>query len=570
MMKIDAATADLAGENSREILSGAEFSGSEILQIRNRILGGESTARAEVEKCLAAAHRDDRHCFLEILDDEALARADEIDRQITEIRARNSDKSPEQIAEIIVKKCGVLVGVPYAAKDNFLTKTGHTTAAAKILEGFESPLDATAIEKLTATGAILIGKTNLDAFAHGGSTENSAFGATKNAIDPARVAGGSSGGSAAAVARKIVPFALGSDTGGSIRQPASFNGVVGYKPTYGMISRYGVVAMASSTDVVGPIARTVFDVEILCQILSGQDGKDSQVLPDYFELKNCALEKPNEKILKQVAAPSARYREQDDELIMTQNDKAIQAQDDKNYQNEKSARGNPRPLKIGLVKEFLGEGIDLEVKNATIGLAEKLRAQGHQVDEVSLPTAKYALAIYYVVVPAEVSSNLARYDGIRYGARTKTAKTLDEVYGQSRDAGFVAENKRRVMIGAFVLSSGYFDAYYLQAQKARTLLIRDFDRLFQKYDFLLGPVAPTPAFKLGENVSDPLKMYLSDVMSVPSSLAGLPAISLPNGSTKSGLPIGAQIIARMKDDTRLLDFAREVEELNFNNRGAKL
>jgi aspartyl-tRNA(Asn)/glutamyl-tRNA(Gln) amidotransferase subunit A len=485
---------------------------SEILAVRARILSGESSARVEVEAALKRAHDDDTHALLEILDEYALSRADEIDAKIAELRAKSAKKSAEEIAEIIIAELGQLVGVPYIAKDNFLTTAGHTTAAAKILENFKSPLDATAITKLNDQGAILIGKANLDAFAHGGSTENSAFGPTKNAVDATRVAGGSSGGSAAAVARGITTFALGTDTGGSIRQPASFNGVVGLKPTYGLISRYGVVAMASSTDVVGPITRTVFDAQLIAQILAGPDGKDSQVYEDSREIMT---QKPSEK-----------------------------------------------KFKIGLVKEFLGEGIDTEVKTATLELAKKLKQAGHQVDEVSLPMSKYVLAIYYIVVPAELSSNLARYDGVRYGARAETAKTLDEVYGQSRDAGFVAENKRRVMIGAFVLSSGYFDAYYLQAQKARTLLIREFDDLFANYDFLLGPVAPTTAFRLGENTADPLKMYLTDVMSVPASMAGLPAISVPNGRAKDGLPIGAQIIARMKDDAKMLEFAKNVEELS--------
>lgn len=463
---------------------------SKILKITEAIKSGQSSARQEVEKAIAAAkEKDALHALLEILEDEALARADEIDTRI---------KNGEDV--------GQLAGVPYVAKDNFLTTVGHTTAAAKILENFKSPLNATAIERLNAEGAILIGKANLDAFAHGGSTENSAFGPTKNVVDPERVAGGSSGGSAAIVAAGVVPFALGSDTGGSIRQPASFNGVVGYKPTYGMISRYGVVAMASSTDVVGPLARTVADVELLSDILAGPDGRDSTVHDDYF-----------------------------------------------------AAQTNDQSLRIGLIREFIGEGVDSEVISRTKDFAERLKAAGHTVEEVDLPMAKYSLAIYYIVVPAEVSSNLARYDGVRYGLRSETAKSLDEVYGQSRDQGFMPENKRRIMIGSYVLSSGYFDAYYLQAQKARTLLIQEFDTLFEKYDFLVSPTAPTPAFKLGENTADPIKMYLADAMTVPPSLAGLPALSLPNGVNDRGIPIGVQIIARQKDDARLLSFAKTVE-----------
>lgn len=464
---------------------------SRILEITEAVRSGKSSARKEVEKALKAAKDNEKlHAFLEILEDEALARADEIDAKI----ARG-------------EKVGRLVGVPYAAKDNYLTKIGHTTAAAKILENFESPVDATAIERLDNEDAILIGKTNLDAFAHGGSTENSAFGPTHNVADFDSVAGGSSGGSAVAVAAGIVPFAMGSDTGGSIREPASFNGVVGLKPTYGTIPRYGVVAMASSTDVLGPFTNTVADAEILMEILAGQDSKDGTVHADF-------------------------------------------------YKTEKSA---PKKLKIGLVKEFIGDGVDKDVKKRTLEFVQKLRDNGHEVEEVDLPVAKYAIAVYYIVVPAEISSNLARHDGVRYGLRAKEAKSLDEVYGLTRKEGFVAENKRRIMIGSYVLSSGFFDAYYLQAQKARTLLIQEFNKLFKDYDFLIGPVAPTPAWKIGTIDNDPVKNYLADAMTVPPSLAGLPAISLPNGESETGLPIGVQIIGQQKSDAKLLAFAKTME-----------
>ena len=465
-----------------------------INEIVSNIKSGQTTARAEVERALRAAQdNDELHALLETFDDEALRRADEIDAKI---------KRGEQV--------GRLAGVPYVAKDNFLTTIGHTTAAAKILENFESPIDATAIERLDNEDAILIGKANLDAFAHGGSTENSAFGPTHNAVDFERVAGGSSGGSAVAVAAGIVPFALGSDTGGSIRQPGSFNGVVGYKPTYGMISRYGVVAMASSTDVVGPLTRTVEDAELVSDILAGQDGHDSTVHDNYFR-------------------------------PITDN--------------------SQRPYTIGVIKDFMGEGVDADVVNQTQAVINRLEQAGHTVRQVSLPMAKYALAIYYIVVPAELSSNLARYDGVRYGVRSDKAKSLDDVYGLSRSAGFMPENKRRIMIGSYVLSSGYFDAYYLKAQKARTLLINEFNKLFDECDFLICPTAPTPAFKLGENTSDPLKMYLADAMTVPASLAGLPAISVPCGESDRGLPIGVQLIGQQKDDAKLLAFAKEVERL---------
>lgn len=464
---------------------------SKIETIVNRIKSGKSTARAEVEHALALAKEHaELHAMLELFEDEALARADLIDRKI---------KAGEDV--------GVLAGVPYAAKDNFLTKVGHTTAAAKILENFKSPIDATAISRLDQAGAILIGKTNLDAFAHGGSTENSYFGATHNAVNPAYVPGGSSGGSAAIVAAGVVPFALGTDTGGSIRQPASFNGAVGFKPSYGMISRYGVVAMASSTDVVGPLAMTVRDAEIVSGVLAGQDQKDANVHPDYFKLNQSMPDQP----------------------------------------------------KIGVIKDFMTDAVDHDVLANTKQAIAKLKANGIQVDEIELPIARYALAMYYIVVPAEVTSNLGRYDGVRYGYRSAAAKTLNDLYGMSRDDGFMDENKRRILIGSYVLSSGYFDAYYLKAQKARTILINEFNKLFERYDYLVCPVSPTPAFKLGENVTDPLKMYLADAMTVPASMAGLPAIALRNGQSKRGLPIGIQLVGKMKQDASLMAFAKLVE-----------
>lgn len=401
---------------------------------------------------------------------------------------------------------GRLAGVPFIAKDNFLTFGGTTTAASDFLKSFEAPLQATAIEKLEAEGAICIGKANLDAFAHGGSTENSAFGPSKNAVDETRVAGGSSGGSAVVVALDIVPFALGTDTGGSIRQPASFNGVVGVKPTYGTVSRYGVVAMASSTDTIGVLAGNVSDAELVMEIMSGKDDKDMTTLPDFWQ--------PFDSL---------------------------------------------PPQKIGVISQAMTDDIDPAVRQATEAYIEKLKSAGHHVEEVSLEMLKYALAMYYVIVPAEISSNLARYDGIRYGARAQEL-TLGAVYGASRDQGFMPENKRRILIGSYVLSSGYFDAYYLQAQKARTLLIQAFDELYRAHDVLLTPTAPTPAFALGENVADPVKMYLADIMTVPASLAGLPAVSVPAPVKEGALPVGVQLIGKRKDDARLLALARQIEE----------
>ncbi len=444
-----------------------------------------TSARDNVTKAITKARENESYnALLSISETRALEIADKVDAgEIT----------------------GRLAGVPFVAKDNFLTLGDTTTAASKFLDSFQAPLQATAIEKLEAEGAICIGKANLDAFAHGGSTENSAFGPTKNAQDDTRVAGGSSGGSAVVVALDIVPFALGSDTGGSIRQPASFNGVVGVKPTYGTVSRYGVVAMASSTDTIGVLSATVEDAELVMDILSGVDRKDMTTLPDFF-------------------TPST----------------------------------DEAPKKIGIIKEFMTEDVDAEVLARTNAYIDALKAKGHTVEEVSIPMVKYALGIYYIVVPAEISSNLGRYDGIRYGNRAEASK-LSDVYGLSRDHGFMPENKRRIMIGSYVLSSGFFDAYYLQAQKARTLLINEFNKIFESYDLIIGPVAPTPAFKLGENTEDPVKMYLADIMTVPASLAGLPAISVPAGNTESGLPVGVQLIGPRKSDATLLAVARGVQ-----------
>lgn len=462
-----------------------------ISSLVNRIKSSEVTARQIIEEALQkAAENEAYHAILSLTAERALERAEDIDARV---------KRGEEV--------GVLAGVPFVAKDNFLAFGAPTTAASKMLEKFNAPLQATAIEKLEEAGAICIGKANLDAFAHGGSTENSAFGPTRNAFNMEKVAGGSSGGSAVVTALDIVPFALGTDTGGSIRQPASFNGVVGVKPTYGTVSRYGVVAMASSTDTIGCFTKDVRDAELVMSIMAGRDMRDMTTLPDFF--------------------------------VVDENAKPAQ--------------------KIGLIKEFMTEDVDVEVREKVLAYAERLRAAGHIIEEVSLPIVKHALAMYYVIVPAEISSNLARYDGVRYGRRAEAA-TLAELYGRSRGEGFVAENKRRIMIGSYVLSSGYFDAYYLQAQKARTLLVNAFTLLFDEYDVLLGPTAPTVAFNLGENTADPVKMYLADIMTVPASLAGLPALTVPAGVNSEGLPIGVQLIGQRKSDAALFALARSMEK----------
>ena len=446
--------------------------------------------RAALER---AKECEEYHAFISMNEARAIERAREIDAKI---------EKGENV--------GRLAGVPFALKDNYLSPEGDTTAAAKMLEDFASPITATAVKKLEDEGAIMIGRANLDAYAHGGSTENSYFGPTSNAYDKTRVAGGSSGGSAVAVALDIVPFALGSDTGGSIRQPASFNGVYGVKPTYGTVSRYGVVAMASSTDTMGCFAKNAADADLVMKIISGKDAKDSTTLNDFWT-KDLADAKPAKK-------------------------------------------------KIGLISDFMGEGVDTDVKKVVNDYAAKLKKAGYEVKELSMPILKYALAIYYIVQPAEVASNLSRYDGIRYGHRSNEIKSLDDVYSKSRDEGFMPENKRRILIGNFVLSSGFFDAYYLKAQKARTLLINAYNDAFEEFDALLCPVSPRPAFKLGENTSDPLQMYLEDVMTVPPSMAGLPAISVPAGKNKEGLPIGVQLVGPRQSDQTLLNIASELED----------
>ncbi len=446
--------------------------------------------RAALDK---AKEFEDYHCFISMNEARAMERAQEIDEKIAK-----------------GEKVGRLAGVPYALKDNYLSPEGVTTAAARMLDNFPSPITATAVAKLEAEGAIMIGRANLDAYAHGSSTENSYFGPSHNAVDKSRVPGGSSGGSASAVALGIVQFALGSDTGGSIRQPASYNGVYGVKPTYGTVSRYGVVAMASSTDTMGCFATTAEDADLVMSIMAGKDPKDSTTLDNFWN------------------------RELED--------------------------ARPKKKKIGVIKDFLGDGVDPDVVKTVRDYAEKMKKAGFEVEEISMPIMKYGLAIYYIVQPAEVASNLSRYDGVRYGHRSAEAKDLDSVYSMTRDEGFMPENKRRIMIGNFVLSSGFFDAYYLKAQKARTLLINAYNEAFKKYDALLCAVAPAPAFKFGEKTDDPLQMYMEDVMNVTPSMAGLPAISAPAGESKDGLPIGIQLIGPRQSDQVLLNIAKSVEE----------
>jgi aspartyl-tRNA(Asn)/glutamyl-tRNA(Gln) amidotransferase subunit A len=438
------------------------------------------------------ADKKSYQAIITTLDDAALKRSAEIDKNVAE-----------------QKTYGRLLGVPFIAKDNFLVFGSETTAASNILKGFVAPYQATAINRLEAEGAICVAKANLDAFAHGASTENSDFMVTKNPYDDSRVPGGSSGGSAAAVALDMVPFALGTDTGGSIRQPASFCGVVGYKPTYGLVSRSGVIAMASSTDVIGPLARTVSDAALVLDIIAGVDPLDSTMIE----------------------------------------------REDKSYTE---LEGGLNGARIGLVKEYMGEGVDQNIKDVILKAVDTYKAQGADVKSVSLPSLAYALAVYYIICPAEVSSNLSRYDGQRFGYSYPKANSLEESYIKSRSIGFGREAKRRIMIGTHVLSSGYYDDYYKKAQTVRTKLINEFNEIFKDVDYLVGPVTPTTAFKIGQNTKDPLSMYLADIMTVAVNLAGIPAISIPAGMSQ-GLPVGIQIMAPQKKDRQLLALAKAAE-----------
>ncbi len=430
---------------------------------------------------------------------------------LSEEALRKAKEADEKLASM--EEIPPLFGLPIAVKDNISTKGVRTTCSSKILENYVPVFDATVIEKLNNQGYILTGKTNLDEFAMGSSTENSAFFTTKNPWDLERVPGGSSGGSAAAVGAGIVPAALGSDTGGSIRQPAAFCGVVGLKPTYGRVSRYGLVAFASSLDQIGPITRTVEDSALLMNLISGKDPKDStseeQPVPDFLSF-----------IGKEINS-----------------------------------------IKIGLPKEFFIEELDSNIKEAVLNAAKQLEKEGAEIVEVSLPTTRYAIEAYYIIAPSEASSNLARYDGVRYGYRTKDYKNLEEMYSKTRDEGFGAEVKRRIMIGTYALSSGYYDAYYLKAQKVRTLIYQEFMDVFKEVDILLTPTTPDIAFKIGEKTSDPIQMYLSDIFTVSVNMASLPAISIPCGF-KDGLPIGMQLIGKPFDEGTILQVAHVYERLN--------
>lgn len=410
------------------------------------------------------------------------------------------------------EKLGKLAGVPIAIKDNMCTKGIRTTCASKMLENFIPPYDATVIKKINDSDAIILGKVNMDEFAMGGSTENSAFFKTHNPVNLNKVPGGSSGGSAAAVAGDMAPISLGSDTGGSIREPAAFCGIVGLKPTYGLVSRYGLVAFASSLDQIGPMGKTVIDVTNVLNVIAGHDEMDST---------------------------SANIEKID---------------------YTKALVNDVKGLKIGVPKEFLGEGVSEEVRKAINTAIEKYKKLGAEVKECSLPATEYALPAYYIIACAEASSNLGRFDGIRYGYRTKNYESLADIYRNSRSEGFGEEVKRRIILGTYVLSSGYYDAYYKKAQKVRTIVKKDFDKVFEEFDVLLTPTTPTVAFDIGSKISNPLEMYMSDILTVSINIAGVPAISIPCGKDSEGMPIGMQLIGKHFDEEKILRAAYTYEQ----------
>jgi aspartyl-tRNA(Asn)/glutamyl-tRNA(Gln) amidotransferase subunit A len=446
------------------------------------------------------------HSFLQVTEDYAIAQAQQVDAKIA---------AGEEI--------GLLAGIPIGIKDNICTKGIRTTCASRILENFVPPYESTVTKRLIAADTVMVGKTNLDEFAMGGSTENSAVERTANPWNIDCVPGGSSGGSAAAVAGGECVVSLGSDTGGSIRQPASFCGIVGMKPTYGLVSRYGLVAFASSLDQIGPFGRSVEDAAILLGAIAGYDPMDSTSLkvdiPDYT----------------QYLTPSLKGK------------------------------------KVGVIKETFGDGLSASVEKAVQAAIAQLKELGAEIVEISCPRFRYGIAAYYIIAPSEASANLARYDGVKYGNRTPAAENLIEMYTRTRAEGFGAEVKRRIMIGTYTLSAGYYDAYYLQAQKVRTLIKQDFEAAFQKVDVLVSPTAPSTAFKAGDKAADPLSMYLVDLMTIPVNLAGLPGISIPCGFDENGLPIGLQIIGNVLREDQILQTAYAYEQAtDWHTRSPKL
>jgi aspartyl-tRNA(Asn)/glutamyl-tRNA(Gln) amidotransferase subunit A len=454
-------------------------------EIRDAVGARQVSAVEICERALARidAHNGKLNAFLAVARDRALERARAVDRD---------------------KHTGPLAGVPVALKDNIITRGITTTAASKMLRNFVPPYDATVVGRLEAAGAIVMGKTNCDEFAMGSSTENSAFGPSRNPWNPDHIPGGSSGGSAVAVAAGFSPIALGSDTGGSIRQPASLCGIAGLKPTYGRVSRYGLIAFASSLDQIGPMARTAYDAAIALSVLAGPDPYDSTASQE----------------------PPADY--------------------------VGALTGDIRGVRLGVPRKMLEQGVDNAVRDCFYGALDILREKGAALVDIELPHAPYAISTYYVIATAEASSNLARFDGVRYGFRAEGAHDLREMYEKTRSQGFGPEVKRRIMLGTYVLSAGYYDAYYLKAQQVRTLVRRDYDRAFEQVDAVVMPTNPTAAFKIGEKTEDPLSLYLTDVFTVSANLAGLPALSVPCGLTPSKLPIGLQLTGKPFDEATLL------------------
>ena len=445
-----------------------------------------------------------------------LERIEVLDKEINSFVTVDSDGALKQAKEIQAKidsgeLTGPLAGVPVAIKDNMCVSGMRTTCSSNILNNFVPTYTATAVEKLKDAGAVIIGKTNMDEFAMGSTTETSFYGVTKNPWDLEKVPGGSSGGSAAAVAAEEIPYALGSDTGGSIRQPAAFCGVTGIKPTYGRVSRYGLVAYGSSLDQIGPIAKDVADCAAVLDIICKYDDKDSTSYKDASEDFSSAL------------------------------------------------IDDVKGMKIGIPRDYFAEGIDEEVKSSVLAAAEVLREKGAIVEEFDLGMVEYAIPAYYIIASAEASSNLERFDGVKYGYRTKEYRDLHNMYKKSRSEGFGAEVKRRIMLGSFVLSSGYYDAYYVKALKTKALIKKAFDDAFEKYDVILGPCAPTTAPKLGQSLTDPIKMYLGDIYTVSVNLAGIPGISLPCGYDKDGMPIGLQLLGQVFDEKTIIRAAYSYE-----------
>jgi aspartyl-tRNA(Asn)/glutamyl-tRNA(Gln) amidotransferase subunit A len=491
--------------------------GTTIELISSEISGGGSNARGIVHRSLAAAERlnETLNAFLQIDRAGAMRRAEELDKEaVGETQdIKKTDGETQDAASHTQNAASrpTLRGVPIALKDNICVHGMQATCGSRILAGYHPPYDATVVERLKAAGAVIIGKTNCDEFAMGSSNENSAYGAVRNPWDTERVPGGSSGGSAAAVAARIVPAALGSETGGSVRQPAALCGIVGVKPTYGRVSRYGLVAFGSSLDQVSVFGLTVKDAALILQTIAGRDEHDATTadvpVPDYVS----------------------------------------------------ELSGDLKGARIGVPRALLGEGLDADVRARVEEAVEAYRELGAEVVDVELPHAKYSIAVYYIIATAEASSNLARYDGVRYGYRTEDPKDLREMYRRTREEGFGAEVKRRIMLGTYVLSSGYYDAYYLKAQKVRTLIQRDFLEAFERCDAVLTPTSPTPAFRLGEKTDDPLAMYLSDIYTCMANLAGIPGVSVPCGLSSTGLPIGFQLMGRHWGESTILRLADAYE-----------